>query len=140
MPFAPFVASLLLVVGPGAPSSFLLLVAMPGAPNSVLVPSSVLVPNNDGLQPTCDGLPRNSVLVPSLRAVHTFHATLTVLLRSYSLSAHLRIWLCFNNTGKIQWVQVASLQVTDCVQILMDWFGVAHQAGDHGISQRNSKD
>ena len=29
IPFAPFVASLLLVVRPGAPSSFLLLVAMP---------------------------------------------------------------------------------------------------------------
>ena len=32
-------ASLLLVVRPGAPSSFLLLVAMPGAPSSVLAPS-----------------------------------------------------------------------------------------------------
>ena len=36
----PLVASLLLVVRPGAPSSFLLLVAMPGAPSSVLAPSS----------------------------------------------------------------------------------------------------
>ena len=35
----PLVASLLLVVRPGAPSSFLFLVAMPGAPSSVLVPS-----------------------------------------------------------------------------------------------------
>ena len=34
---APFVASLLLVVRPGAPSSFLFLVAMPGAPSSALV-------------------------------------------------------------------------------------------------------
>ena len=34
-------ASLLLVVRPGAPSSFLFLVAMPGAPSSVLAPSSV---------------------------------------------------------------------------------------------------
>ena len=32
------VASLLLVVRPGAPSSFLLLVEMPGAPSSVLAP------------------------------------------------------------------------------------------------------
>ena len=38
----PLVASLLLVVRPGAPSSFLLLVAMPGAPSSVLVTSSKL--------------------------------------------------------------------------------------------------
>ena len=37
------VASLLLVVRPGAPSSFLLLVAMPGAPSSVLAPSSGLL-------------------------------------------------------------------------------------------------
>ena len=35
----PLVASLLLVVGPGAPSSFLLLVAKTGAPSSVPVPS-----------------------------------------------------------------------------------------------------
>ena len=34
------VKSLLLVVRPGAPSSFLFLVAMPGAPSSVLAPSS----------------------------------------------------------------------------------------------------
>ena len=34
------VASLILVVRPGAPSSFLLLVARPGAPSSVLAPSS----------------------------------------------------------------------------------------------------
>ena len=34
------VASLLLVVRPGAPSSLLFLVAMPGAPSSVLAPSS----------------------------------------------------------------------------------------------------
>ena len=33
------VASLLLAIRPGAPSSFLLLVAMPFAPSSVLVPS-----------------------------------------------------------------------------------------------------
>ena len=33
MPFAPFVAFLLLVVRPGAPTSFLLLVAMPFAPS-----------------------------------------------------------------------------------------------------------
>ena len=32
------VASLLLVVRPGAPSNFLFLVAMPGAPSSVLAP------------------------------------------------------------------------------------------------------
>ena len=37
------VASLLLVVRPGAPSSFLLLVAMPGAPSSVLVPVMSLI-------------------------------------------------------------------------------------------------
>ena len=38
----PLVASLLLVVWPGAPSSVLLfLVAMPGAPSSVLAPSSM---------------------------------------------------------------------------------------------------
>ena len=36
------VASLFLVVRPGAPSSFLFLVAMPGAPSSVLVPSSIM--------------------------------------------------------------------------------------------------
>ena len=34
------VASLLLVVRPGAPSSFLFLVAMPGAPSIVLSPSN----------------------------------------------------------------------------------------------------
>ena len=39
------VASLLLVVRPGAPSSFVFLVAMPFAP------SSVLAPNRNGLQP-----------------------------------------------------------------------------------------
>ena len=37
----PLVASLLLVVRPGAPSSFLFLVAMPGAPGSVLAPRSL---------------------------------------------------------------------------------------------------
>ena len=36
---SPLVASLLLVVRPGAPSGFLLLVAMPGAPSSVLATS-----------------------------------------------------------------------------------------------------
>ena len=40
MPFAPSSVLLLLVVRPGAPSSFLLLVAMPGGSSSVLAPSS----------------------------------------------------------------------------------------------------
>ena len=38
-PINKLVASLLLVVRPGAPSSFLLLVEMPFAPSSVLAPS-----------------------------------------------------------------------------------------------------
>ena len=41
----PLVASLLLVVMPGAPSSFLLLVVRPGAPSSVLHNQSLMCHN-----------------------------------------------------------------------------------------------
>ena len=61
----PLVASLLVVVRPGAPSSFLLLVAMPGALSSVLFQSvSVLVLGVSRPEGTPSALLLPSVLLP----------------------------------------------------------------------------